>query len=246
MSYTPANGDTFEPFDFSTEGGDDPLLKPQTHTSNTVGSAPATIGTTPMASDSRSAPAMGALGSMSGGVLDTLDEPVSQTIIRDLQSIWAKLKQVLVPTKDRKNILRDWDLWGPLLLCLALSIRLSVRAPAGQSPIVFTTVFVIVWCGAAVVTLNSKLLGGKVSFFQSVCVLGYCIFPIVIASIIGLFTPLIVRAVLVSVAFAWSVYASVGFLSDVNLNERRLLAVYPIFLFYFVISWMVLISRSIL
>lgn len=33
--------------------------------------------------------------------------------------------------------------------------------------------------------------------------------------------------------------ASVGFLSDVNLDQRRTLAVYPIFLFYFVIGWMV-------
>ena len=36
----------------------------------------------------------------------------------------------------------------------------------------FAEVFVIVWLGSMVVTLNTKLLGGHISFFQSVCVLG--------------------------------------------------------------------------
>ena len=34
------------------------------------------------------------------------------------------------------------------------------------------------------VTVNTKLLGGKISFFQCVCVLGYCIFPIVLGAVI--------------------------------------------------------------
>lgn len=35
-------------------------------------------------------------------------------------------------------------------------------APAEQSLQIFTGVFVIVWLGSVVVTLNAKLLGGKV------------------------------------------------------------------------------------
>lgn len=53
------------------------------------------------------------------------------------------------------------DLWGPLLVCLALSIMLSLKAPGDQSALVFAAVFVVVWCGAALVTLNAQLLGGK-------------------------------------------------------------------------------------
>ncbi|KAJ3204891.1 Yip1 member 6 [Clydaea vesicula] len=91
--------------------------------------------------------------------LDTLDEPVSQTLLRDLKSIWEKLKQVLLPHK-KENSLKDWDLWGPLLLCLALSIRLSITAKLDAAN-VFQTVFVLIWAGSIVVTLNSKLLGGQ-------------------------------------------------------------------------------------
>lgn len=47
---------------------------------------------------------------------------------------------------------------------------------------VFATVFVIVWVGAAAVTLNAQLLGGSISFFQSVCILGYCVFPLTLSS----------------------------------------------------------------
>ncbi|KAI9033364.1 Yip1 domain-containing protein [Hyaloraphidium curvatum] len=177
--------------------------------------------------------------------LDTLDEPVSTTIMRDLTNVWNKMRQVLWPTKERSNILRDWDLWGPLLLCLTLAIRLGVTAPEDQSALVFTSIFVIVWCGAAVVTLNSQLLGGRISFFQSVCVLGYCIFPLVIASLFSLFLPsIIIRGVIVGIAFFWAAYASVGFLGDVRLEKRRALAVYPMVLFYFGLGWLVLISQS--
>lgn len=176
---------------------------------------------------------------------DTLDEPVSATLMRDLRAIKNKLMQVLIPRGNKRDLLRDWDLWGPLLLCLTLAIRLGITAPQDQSAIVFTGIFVIIWFGAAVVSMNSTLLGGKVSFYQSVCVLGYCIFPLVLASIISLFVPYVIfRFIFVGIAFTWSTYASMGFLDNVSLNNRRVLAVYPIFLFYFIIAWMVLISKS--
>ncbi|KAF9576511.1 hypothetical protein EC968_007989 [Mortierella alpina] len=98
---------------------------------------------------------------MMGGDIDTLDEPVSETLLRDLRNVGAKLQQVLYP-KGRKDILKDWDLWGPLLMCLTLSIVLSTRAQADQKITVFTWIFIIVWLGSAVVTVNAKLLGGRV------------------------------------------------------------------------------------
>ncbi|KAF9914626.1 hypothetical protein BX616_007902 [Lobosporangium transversale] len=179
---------------------------------------------------------------MMGSAIDTLDEPVSETLLRDLRNVGAKLQQVLYP-KGRKDILKDWDLWGPLLMCLTLSIVLSTRAPTEQKITVFTWIFIIVWLGSAVVTVNAKLLGGRVSFFQSVCVIGYCLFPLVLVSVVSIFVgSLIIRLPLCIVAFGWAAWASLGFLSDSNLANRRALGVYPLFLFYFVIAWMILIS----
>ncbi|KAI8987736.1 Yip1 domain-containing protein, partial [Mycotypha africana] len=174
---------------------------------------------------------------------DTLDEPVTVTIMRDLKKVGNKLLQVLHPKGDR-HVLRDWDLWGPLILCLTLAIVLSIRAPEHQAVPIFTGVFVIVWIGAAVVTLNAKMLGGAVSFFQSVCVMGYCLFPIVVAAIVATCIDYIwVRVPVSIVTFVWSTWASVAFMSEsqIHLQNRRALAVYPLVLFYFVITWLVVI-----
>lgn len=122
----------------------------------------------------------------------TLDEPVMETIMRDLRSIGTKLKYVMLPKarEDRASGLREWDLWGPLVLCLALGIMLSMhaeqvvtgflrRVASGQASLAFGLVFIIVWVGSGVtcdlsqrgkkgvVTVNALLLKGKISFFQS-------------------------------------------------------------------------------
>ena len=57
-------------------------------------------------------------------------------------------------------MVRSGDLWGPLLLCLMLSVELGMSAPEGQAELVFAAVFFIIWFGAGVVTLNAQLLGG--------------------------------------------------------------------------------------
>ncbi|KAF8322488.1 Yip1-domain-containing protein [Clavulina sp. PMI_390] len=177
---------------------------------------------------------------------DTLDEPVLTTISRDLLSIYTKLIQVLWPrrTGAGREVLRDWDLWGPLILCLALGIMLSVNAPPTQALGVFTGVVVIVSLGSLVVTLNAKLLGGRVSFFQSLCVLGYCIFPLVLAALVAMFVRILwVRAPVAIGAWAWAMWAAMNFFDGTKIEEQRvLLAVYPIFLFYFILAWMILIQ----
>ncbi|RPD74854.1 Yip1-domain-containing protein [Lentinus tigrinus ALCF2SS1-7] len=186
---------------------------------------------------------------------DTLDEPITTTIGRDLFSIYVKLIQVLYPPRSSGNrdLLRDWDLWGPLVLCLTLGILLSINAPASQSLGVFTSVVVIIAVGSLIVTVQAKLLGGRVSFFQGLCVLGYCVAPLNIAALVSTFVHLIyVRAPVALVAWAWCVWgmlatvwciASVNFLDGTKIEQQRiLLAVYPLLLFYFILAWMIIIQ----
>lgn len=179
----------------------------------------------------------------------TLDEPVKDTILRDLKAVGKKFVHVMYPKKSTA-LLRDWDLWGPLVLCVTLALMLqggSANSKEEGGP-QFAEVFVIIWFGAIVITLNSKLLGGTISFFQSLCVLGYCILPLTVAMLVcrlvllgGLtMVTFIVRLVIVISMFAWSTVASTAFLADSQPPNRKALAVYPIFLFYFVISWMIL------
>ncbi len=55
---------------------------------------------------------------------NTLHEPIKETFKRDLNRIYEKIKYVLKINKSREEEMRailDWDLWGPLLLCILLS-----------------------------------------------------------------------------------------------------------------------------
>ena len=109
----------------------------------------------------------------------------------------------------------------------------------------FSAVFLAVWAGAAIVTLNAQLLGGKVSFFQSVCVLGYCLFPMNITAVLcALWGNTVFKAIVVVLGFLWATRASVVFMTELVSAERRVLAAFPVFLFYLVIAWMIFISSG--
>ncbi|EPB73540.1 Yip1 domain protein [Ancylostoma ceylanicum] len=141
--------------------------------------------------------------------LDTLDEPVWDTVKRDLRTVGLKFGHVIFPTPDRQQLLRDWDLWGPLFICVGLSLLLQHNHPDGSAP-QFTQVFAITFFGSIVVTLNIKLLGGQISFFQSLCVIGYCLLPPLVAALIcsvvlhgKLF---LLRLAISAVGFCWSTF----------------------------------------
>ncbi|KAM8717277.1 hypothetical protein ACLKA7_004045 [Drosophila subpalustris] len=181
---------------------------------------------------------------------NTLDEPIRETVLRDMRAVGIKFYHVLYP-KEKSSLLRDWDLWGPLVLCTFMATILqgssSADSMSDNGP-EFAQVFVIVWIGAAIVTLNSKLLGGNISFFQSVCVLGYCLTPVALSLIVCRVILLskqtrflfFLRFVTTTLGFAWATYASFIFLGQSQPPHRKPLAVYPIFLFFFIISWLVL------
>mmetsp|Transcript_25489 Transcript_25489/g.25274 ORF Transcript_25489/g.25274 Transcript_25489/m.25274 type:complete len:164 (+) Transcript_25489:173-664(+) len=162
--------------------------------------------------------------------------------------IWVKLTYVMVPRtmiKEKAKQLRDWDLWGPLVLCLLLSLCLSFSANTDDGTLVFQIVFIIVWAGAAIVAINGQLLGGNISFFQSVCVLGYCLFPLTVAAFVNMmflqFVYFFIRVIVVGVAFIWSSYSSVGFIAEMVVPEKKGLAAFPVFLFYLFLSWFILL-----
>ncbi|KAK0365084.1 hypothetical protein LTR94_008255 [Friedmanniomyces endolithicus] len=140
--------------------------------------------------------------------------------------------------------LRDWDLWGPLLFSLLLSFLLSLNAREEQRSLVFSGVFATIWIAEAVVTLQIKLLGGHISFFQSVCIIGYTLFPLVIASLLSaLHVYWIIRIPVYSVLGLWSLAAGVSILGGSGVVKGRVaLAVYPLFVFYLGLGCLCFIS----
>jgi len=150
-------------------------------------------------------------------------------------------------THKMLSTLKNWDLFGPLIVCLLLSIVLSMRAPSHQSSAVFASVFCSMWMGSAVVTINAKLLGANISFFQSVCILGYSVFPFCLSAFIifllqnTLLGHVWLDIIWVIIGYIWATRASVLFIGQFVPKERRFLAVFPVFFYYTLLGWLVLL-----
>lgn len=175
--------------------------------------------------------------------ISTLDEPIKDTILRDLRSIGRKMVVVVCPPLGDDREMRDWDLWGPLALCLILAVVLSFKGSDSQRALIFSAVFVLVWVGGAIVTLNAKFLGAQLSFFQTVCVMGYCLAPLCLGAILITFIPLFwINFFIAIIIWGWACWASLRFFRGSSPPKRELLVVYPVGLFYFLMTWMILVG----
>jgi len=188
---------------------------------------------------------LGGVLQRSGGGMNAAERGESQGFGRNIRGLvgrWPDADGIL--QGGMSDGLRDWDLWGPLIFCLLLSMFLSMRASSEQSDLVFSGVFSIVWIGEAVVTLQIKLLGGNISFMQSVSIIGYTLFPLVVAALlsaVGL--PTIARVPVYIVLVAWSLAAGVSILGGSGVIKNRVgLAVYPLLVFYVGIGCLCFIS----
>ena len=136
------------------------------------------------------------------------------------------------------------------LFCSVLNLGMETQ-DKGKS---FGMLFIIMWGGAFVVTVNTKLLGGHISFFQCVCVLGYCVFPIVIAAVAIYVFKLVgihilpIKIIVSGVALVWSTFSiwcfiigSISFMNVLIEDNKKYIATYPIFLFYLFIDWFTLL-----
>jgi len=181
------------------------------------------------------------------GEFNTLDEPIWVTASRDFKVIRGKFMQVLLPSTNNQQSNRDWDLWGPIFICVVLSLLFRGGSTQGLE---FTTVFSLAFFGCCVVTLNIKLLGGRISFPQTLCVIGYCLLPTVFSAAVcrilsmmlsnGSRIVMALRFFTAGLGFLWSIYASMAFLSGAQMESRRKsLGLFPIILFYLIVSWLV-------
>ena len=177
----------------------------------------------------------------------TLDESVYATVSRDFSMIYNKLKYVINPFISREmkyNHIRQWDLWGPLLLNLILASTLALNTKEkGQ---ITSLIFIIFWLGGVAIYLNNYFLEVKASIFQIFCLLGYCLFPLNIAAIIVTIINSydIIRLIVVGFTCFWSIYSSSDYLKIMINQDQRYLVLYPFILFYLYISWFIFSAKD--
>jgi len=142
-------------------------------------------------------------------VHNSLNESILTSLMRDLNRVYAKLKIVALPVSSeaKHKELKQWDLWGPFIICLLLGTILCFTTKK-NSGLVFSMIFIIMWIGAIIITMNSSLLGGKLTLMQCICLLGYCTFPSVVASFLNRVAfksvPSLIKLIIVFISFVWS------------------------------------------
>ncbi|PSS08343.1 hypothetical protein CEY00_Acc18677 [Actinidia chinensis var. chinensis] len=178
-----------------------------------------------------------------GSPPNTLTEPVWDTVKRDLSRIVSNLKLVVFPNPYREDpgkALRDWDLWGPFFFIVFLGLTLSWSASVKKSE-VFAVAFALLAAGAVILTLNVLLLGGHIIFFQSLSLLGYCLFPLDVGALICMLKDnVIVKVIVVCVTLAWSSWAAYPFMSTAVNPRRKALALYPVLLMYVSVGFLII------
>ena len=178
---------------------------------------------------------------------NTLNESIKTTINRDLSLIYNKLKYVINPFTSKevkRNQIRQWDLWGPLILNMILATTLSFNIKEKSQ--IISLIFIIFWLGGVVLYLNANFLGVKTSIYQMFCLLGYCLFPLNISAIIVTIFNFndIIRLIIVIITFVWSIYSSSDYLKIITNQEQRYLVLYPCILFYLYISWFIFTTKN--
>ena len=124
---------------------------------------------------------------------------------------------------------------------LALALILSAGSPKPST--VFSLVFGVCAAGAVVLTANVGLLGGNIGFFQSLCLLGYCLFPLAASAGAASLIPLPpARWAAVAVGLGWSTWAALPFIGGSVPPARRALAVYPLLLLYATLAWLAVVK----
>jgi hypothetical protein len=93
-------------------------------------------------------------------------------------------------------------------------------------------------------TILEPMLTNVSAFFQSVSIIGYTLFPLVIASLLSAIgIPIIVRVPVYLVLIAWSLAAGVSIMGGSGVVRNRVgIAVYPLFVFYIALGCLCFIS----
>ncbi|VDM80926.1 unnamed protein product [Strongylus vulgaris] len=151
----------------------------------------------------------------------------------DLTDIYYKIRCILLPLpyfRMKLNIVRESpDFWGPLMVVIAYAL-LSIY---GQFSVV-SWILTMWFCGGFIVYFIARALGGDVGYSQVLGVVGYCLIPLVVT---GALMTLVTRFRTLSLGLGifgvlWSVYSAGTLLCVDELQSKKPLVLYPVFLLY--------------
>ncbi|XP_064602904.1 protein YIPF4-like [Liolophura sinensis] len=159
--------------------------------------------------------------------------PLLEELDINLKDIYYKVRCVLLPIPQmglNRLVVRDNpDFWGPLVVILLFSL-VSLYGQFGVVSWIIT-----IWIfGSLIIFLLARVLGGEVNYSQCLGVIGYSVLPLVITASI---LPLLSTYKYISMTFRilgvlWAAYSAGSLLCVQELQQKRPLLLYPIFLLY--------------
>lgn len=175
-----------------------------------------------------------------GWLLDVEEEaedddkaPLLEELDVDLRDIYYKVRCVLFPFPFmgyKRHLVRDSpDFWGPLLVVLLFSLVSLYGQLSVVSWIITMWIF-----GSLVIFLLARVLGGEVNYSQCLGVIGYSVLPLVVtATTLPLVRPFHhVELVFKLLGVVWATYSAGSLLCVQELQNKRPLLLYPVFLLY--------------
>ncbi|EWC47080.1 hypothetical protein DRE_03449 [Drechslerella stenobrocha 248] len=158
--------------------------------------------------------------------------------------IKSKTLAVLNPMASMdQHIMDDSDLAGPILFCFLFGtfLLLSGRVHFGY-------IYGCALLGSISLHLILNLMapiGVSINYIRSTSVLGYCLLPLVLTSVIGVAVPMdgVIGFATTAVAISWCTFSSSAmFVAVLRVRDMRMLVVYPLALFYCVFGIMSIFS----
>ncbi|GFO30224.1 protein yipf [Plakobranchus ocellatus] len=159
--------------------------------------------------------------------------PLLEELDIDLKDIYYKVRCVLLPLPQfglNHHVVRESpDFWGPLLVILLYAI-VSLY---GQFRVV-SWILTIWLCGSLMIFLLARVLGGEVTYSQCLGVIGYSVLPLfLIACVLTVLSSFhYISMALKFLGVIWAAYSAGSILCVEELQHKRPLLLYPIFLLY--------------
>ncbi|KAL6080531.1 Protein yipf4 [Balamuthia mandrillaris] len=153
----------------------------------------------------------------------------------DPYEILYKLRCVLFPLKfNRSILLSSPDFWGPMAVVLGYSLMILWGQFAVVSWVLTMWIF-----GSFLIFFLARVLGGDVSYAQTLGVIGYSLLPLLLTVVLLVLTSWVfgpegfVLFVLIKMlGTVWSSFSASSLLTTDSLSKKQLMLAYPVFLLY--------------
>jgi len=160
---------------------------------------------------------------------EDFNKPLLEELDINLSDIYYKIRCVLIPNAINRDVLMTTpDFWGPLFVVLTYSLIILW----GQFRVV-SWVLTVWFIGALLIYILARVLGAEVTYAQTLGVIGYSLLPILMSTLFVYLKPL--KPFIYGVQFVgilWASYSAGSLLISSNVQSKRVLLVYPIFLLY--------------